>query len=369
MGLLDFWKSKPKALEGGSDAVNQVSPAPPSATQATAAAAPPVLPVQPSAGAPPTRTGRRLVNKGEVAADQINVISAQKTSNRDLLYTGDSFDMRKAREESIASGEATTVYSDDPGKKCNVCCMAAGALICGSMALGLSVLHTGIFSYREQHRIRITAAKFCRHAAWMMIPTALCGTTMHYFLCDAFWSKRRNTYGMAWVKAVGMNTAVWGSGIALGTLFWRKGLRLTTFGSKIYYRYPTATESLELRLVENPNALFTGMTWTYWAVGLVTGQIGYLVCAGAVVWQNRTHIMLNPVGSYAKACAPWWRREAIAAATGLTLKRESDRPTRESMLAAETSGDGEPAEGASHGVRRGGTGGSSGPSIAFSAKS
>jgi hypothetical protein len=312
-----------------------------------------------TAAANAVRTGRRMIDKGELKSENINVISAQKTNTRDLMYTGDSFEVRQKRADDIESGEATTIYGEDPKKKCNVCCMIFGSVVVFSASLGQTVLHTGIFAYRDQHRVRLTMAKCCRHATWMLIPSCLIGTTMHYFVCDALWSKRRNTYGMAWLKAVGMNTAVWGSGIALGTLFWRRGLRLTAAGSRLYYRYPAAHEGLELRLVENPSAALTGMTWTYWAYGLITGQVGYLACAAAVVWQDRVHIMMSPQGSYAEACAPWWRREAIASATGLTLKRETERP-KVGQRGDVEGGDGEPGSPTE--------GKSKVPSVAFSAK-
>jgi hypothetical protein len=328
MGVLDFWKSQPKAAVADNSSRSGVDRhgADSAAVTASSAAASPSAPAASGTPTPLVKTGKRVVNKGEINPETINVISAQKTNTRDLLYTGDSFELRKTRAEAIESGEATTVYAEDPKKQCHLCCMVAGSVVCTGLSLGLSVMHSIVFCYREQHRVKITAAKFCRHAAWLMLPPALVGTTMHYFLCDAFWSKRRNTYGMAWVKAITMNTAMWSTGIGLGTLFWRKGLKLTKAGTRIYYKYPTATEGLELRLVENPNAIFTGMTWTYWAIGVLMGQAGYLCCAAAVVMQNRVHVMMSPVGQYAQACAPWWRREAIAAGAGLTLKREEERP-------------------------------------------
>lgn len=273
----------------------------------------------------PRRRGR-VINAAELDPEQINVVKGAKVDKRTLIHHGDSEDQRR-KVATLTEDERNTVVGQD-ATKCNVCCMACGALLTTTLSMGVCLTHVGIAAFKDQHRVNLTVAAFFRQVGWMVLPPALVGTTLHYFVSEAMWSKKRSTYGTAWAKALGMNTVVWASMIGGGTLFWQRGLKMTKWGQKIFYKYPAATQNLDLRLVENPKAFWTGMTWTYWALGLFTGQLGYGACVGVVVFQNRVHLLMSPVGQYAMACTPWWRREHIASQANTILVREGSAEAR-----------------------------------------
>lgn len=244
----------------------------------------------------------------DLDSSKISVVSAKKVDKQKLLATGDSDALKvapavaKQRVVAVAGARET---------KCNGCCMLFGGMMSMGLSLVLCAMKTSYFLFTDRRIVNFTVGSVARHVAWIAMPGTLCGATLHMFLSEAMWSNRRNTWGMAWVKAVATNTLLWGGGIATGTFLWRRVLRSTRW-SRFYYRYPIPTEKLELRLIENPNLYFTGMGWTYWLLGTFMGQFGYACCAALCVYQNRVHFLMSPVGPYAKRCVPRWRREQIA---------------------------------------------------------
>lgn len=248
---------------------------------------------------------------------QLGIIKSKKVNREVLKWSGDSEVLHMKDEDEKQRILAEARKSD---KKCRWCCMLFGS--------GLSIMFSGMVAacftlficYRERHRIPLDAQRVLRQAAWMTVPSAAVGGSLHFFLADAMWSPRRNNFGTAWFKALAMNTLVWVASIAGGTFFWRYALRhCGTWGNKMYYRYPVPSLNLETRLLEDPSQVFRGMGWSYWALGVMTGQLGYLTSSTAITYSNKPYYLMSPTGPYAKSCAPRWRREALAKAAGMEL--------------------------------------------------
>jgi hypothetical protein len=245
---------------------------------------------------------------------RISIVSSMKVDKEKLLNVGDS-DSLDLKGDAISKRKEILGVKDE---KCSLCCMAFGGMMSTGLGLVLSSLKTGYFLFTDRRISNYTASIVVKHILWITIPGICVGSTLHYFLAEAMWSNRRNTWGMAWAKATMMNTCTWGVAIGGGTFFWRKILRYSRW-SKYYYRYPPPAERLELRKIENPDIFWSGMGWTYWALGLLTGQLGYACIAGVMVYSNRIHFMMSPVGPYARRCAPRWRREQIARSANYVL--------------------------------------------------
>lgn len=283
---------------------------------------PPPPPVAAAAEQPPVRQQQQQQQPQVVVAapsdrSQLAVIKSQKVNREVLKWVGDSEVMKKGDEEKRAA--STKAQSQE--KICRPCCMVFGGCLSIFFNGMVSMAHTLIIGYRERHRLPIDAHRLLKHSAWMTIPAACVSASLHIFLAEAMWSNRRNGFGAAWFKAVLANTACWFTVIGLATLFWRRGLRTLCgkWGSKMYYRYPIPTTNLETRLLEDPTQVWNGMGWTYWALGVMTGQFGYLATAGAVSYNNKAYYFMSPTGPYAKACCPRWRREALAKAANMEL--------------------------------------------------
>jgi hypothetical protein len=278
-------------------------------------------------------------NDSKLDASKISVISSTKVDKKQLVERGDSNTIRqqardaeaagagkdaapvtrKEKYAAVAAGAPTAVTE----KRCNTCCMLFGGGVSTAMSVLMSSTYTAVFAYRDHHRLNISIQRMLRQVGWIALPASLVGTTLHLFVNEAMWSSRRNTYGIAWMKSIGMNTFCWTSAVVVCTLAWRRGLRLTKRGQRIFYKYPIPAERLETRLLENPDMFFTGMGWTYWMLGVFTGQMGFAATTTFCVWQNKIHYSMSPVGGYAAACTPWWRRAQIAKAANFDLSTRS----------------------------------------------
>ncbi|RNF11995.1 hypothetical protein TraAM80_00555 [Trypanosoma rangeli] len=179
------------------------------------------------------------------------------------------------------------------------------------MALMVSCIGTATSIYTEK-KINYSLNGPMRQVGWIAISGVLSGTTLHYFLSEGIWSGKRNTWGQAWMKAIGFNSLSWCAGSGLGSLLWRKGLLMSSAGRRLYYRYPIATVPLDSRVLRSEAEFFTGIGWSYWLSGVVSSQVGYLSCVGFCVWNGRLYFMMNPHGGYAARCLPCWRGEALA---------------------------------------------------------
>jgi hypothetical protein len=248
---------------------------------------------------------------------QLGIIKSQKVNKEVLKWVGDS-EVMKQGDDAKKQASAKAASQE---KVCRSCCMLFGGVLSIFFNGMVSMAHTLIIGYRERNRLPIDVQRLLKHAVWMTFPAACISSSLHIFLAEAMWSNRRNSFGAAWVKAVITNTIVWTALIGAGTLFWRRGLRTIggKWGNKLYYRYPIPNTNLETRLLEDPTQVWNGMSWSYWALGLMTGQLGYLAAAGAVSYNNRAYYFMSPTGPYAKACCPRWRREALAKAANMEL--------------------------------------------------
>ena len=238
---------------------------------------------------------------------KISIVSSVKVDKQKLLNVGDSDSSKVSGDALVARRKAAGVKDE----KCSLCCMAFGGMMSTFLGLVIATGKTIFFLHSDRRLQNYTTSSVIRHIGWISLPGILVGATLHFCLSEAMWSNRRNSWGQAWTKAFVMNTGAWTTCIAGGTFFWRKILRYSRW-SKYYYRYPPPSEKLELRKVENPDMFWSGMGWTYWALGLLIGQFGYCCCAALTVYQNRVHFMMSPVGPYATRCLPRWRREQIA---------------------------------------------------------
>ncbi|KEG08356.1 hypothetical protein DQ04_07381010 [Trypanosoma grayi] len=244
----------------------------------------------------------------ELDTTKISIISAKKADPRVLTELGDqSSDLPNAIKIRNAQE-----------RKCSFCCMSFGVLLSAVTVLMVSCIGTGVSIYAEK-RVNYTVNGAMRQVGWIAIPGVLAGTTLHYFLSEAMWSSKRNTWGQAWMKAMAVNCFAWCSVIGAGTLFWRKCLLMSSAGRRIYYRYPIPTEPLESRVLRSQAEFFTGMGWSYWLSGVVSGQVGFMSCVGFCVWNDRPYFMMNPHGGYASRCMPLWRREQLAKQANVSL--------------------------------------------------
>ena len=283
----------------------------------------------------------------QLDAGKLTIVSSKKIDRKQLMQVGDSETLRNhlssgapsstsSRSPAATDGKTTTTTASQPADaargsvmlgakvpevrntKCRYCCMLFG----GGMSTGLSVvlcgLHVGFGVFKNPH-LNATLPQILKQVGWLALPSAMVGTTLHYFLAESMWSSRRSSYGVAWLKAIAINTSVWMACVTAGTLAWRHLVRRTAWGNRWYFLYPIPSSKIETRVIEQPGAYFSGMGWTYWCLGIFTGTLGYAGCVSAVVWQDKVHFMMSPVGPYARACVPRWRREAIASSAGFDL--------------------------------------------------
>ncbi|CCW69460.1 unnamed protein product [Phytomonas sp. Hart1] len=192
--------------------------------------------------------------------------------------------------------------------------MAHGSFITYLSTFILSAFLTAI-SIRTENRIYYNFIGALRQTAWLAFPGFLVGDSMHYFLSEAMWSGRRNSWGQAWAKAIFLNSLIWGAAVGVGTLVWRRLLPLTAAGRRIYHRYPIPSDYLDLRVLRSSGSvreLVSGMGWSYWVCGIGMGQAGLATVVMFCCWINRPYMMMAPNGGYARKCMPAWRREQFA---------------------------------------------------------
>eukprot|EP00760_Papus_ankaliazontas_P000964 PhM_4_TR10335/c0_g1_i2/m.75970 len=191
-------------------------------------------------------------------------------------------------------------------KPCAPCCAGMGLIL--STCMGLIMMGCVTAFAVAQSSLKVPFNIMMRQAMWMTFPGMVVCTTLHFFFAEAAWSQRRNSFGMAWAKAVVMNTTMWLGIIGGCTAIWRFGLK----GTKIYRLYPIPMDRLEKRLMLQPDAFWTGMGTTYWLMGVFTGQMGFAATATSSVYSNKLHWMMSPTGMYAHQCLPPHMRRAIA---------------------------------------------------------
>ena len=213
------------------------------------------------------------------------------------------------------------MVSASQDKQCSLCCISHG-VIYGSIAAFCVNLAAVLCSLKRERRRNYTMPQVARQLMWMSIPGTLCSASLHLFLVGTMWSERRNTWGGAWFKALAMNTSLWVCAIAIGTISWRSLLPKFVAGRRIHHRFPVPFDPLEFRQMR-PNTtnefFFSSMGFTYWGLGLVTGEIGFATTVSLMLYQDRPHYFMTPTGSYGVACMPLWRRHAVARGAGMPL--------------------------------------------------
>ena len=196
-------------------------------------------------------------------------------------------------------------------EKCTLCCMAFGAMLAAPACLIISIAHTSVSVFIEK-KVSYTVNSIFRQIGWMAAPGVLVSCTFHWHLNEAMYSGRRNSWGVAWWKAIVANTLMWTTGAAIGTAAWRLAFPKFAWGKRMCKRYPIPLHPLETRLIITPNQYIQGMGATYWLLATVVGNTG-LGVIGALAWYNdRVHYVMSPSGPYGRACAPFALRKDIA---------------------------------------------------------
>ncbi|KAG5467385.1 hypothetical protein CUR178_01028 [Leishmania enriettii] len=260
---------------------------------------------------------------------RISILSSTKVDGDKLSRVGDTMDSlipasrwRQLREE----------------KCCPLCCVAYGGLISSAAVLFLSASCTAVSIFAES-RINYTVNGAMRQTLWIAFPGVLVGATLHYFVAEAMWSSKHNSWGQAWTKAIVANVGLWTAAICFGSLGWRKGLPLTSAGRRFYHRYPIPSEPLEARLLRSSREFFTGMGTTYWLSGVASGHAGFITCVSFCVSVDRPYFMMAPHGGYACRCMPPWRRQQLhAMALGNDLTEQpGDQPALHKRIPKQSS--------------------------------
>ena len=268
------------------------------------------------------------MSKG-VNPTEINIIKSQKVGMEQLLRAGDS--ENKAGTDAGETGYTIVTGKVDPSKgylketqetKMRTSCGLCGVGIATTLGLMTTTTGTAVFAWRASHRLNVTFPLIMKQATWFMIPVLSGAYTIHLFLAETMWSKRRNTFGNAWGKAVCLSAASWAVLIGSGTAFWRFGLKHTPL-KRLYYQYPIPVERLETRMLEKPDCIFSGMCCTYWMVGLTISHLGFGTVAYSLIAANKAHYLMSPTGMYSYYCCPRWRREQIAKLANIDLPKSS----------------------------------------------
>ncbi|EPY25224.1 hypothetical protein AGDE_11958 [Angomonas deanei] len=244
---------------------------------------------------------------------KISIISAKK-ANEAKLSSG-----RDAAEALKPKSVPTEAVRE---KRCSLCCMLYGGFIDAVAVASIGVAAT-VSSIRLEKRVNYSLNGAMRQIAWISFPGVLVGCTLHFFLSEAMWSGKHNSWGQAWAKAMVVNASLWTLAIGGATLAWRNVMPLTSAGRRLYHRYPIPTDALATRVLRNEVQLFTGMGFTYWLSGVVSGTIGLLTCVAVAAYSNRPYMFMAPQGSYASYCMPKWRRdhlESMASSQGAVVQ-------------------------------------------------
>lgn len=245
--------------------------------------------------------------------EKISIISAVKANPDKLVTSGDV---------SVTIPK-TAITAKQEEKKCRFCCMAYGYLVATVAVFFVSGAAATVAILAEK-RVNYTLNGAMRQVGWLAIPGIITSTTMHFFLAEAMWSGKKNTWGQAWTKAMTVNSILWCSIIGGSTFVWRKVLPLTPAGRRIFYRFPIPSEQLEVRLLRSSHEFFTGMGWSYWLSGVASGHLSLLPCVAFCVWNDRPYLMMAPYGGYSTRCLPPWRRDHLA-----KLANISNKPLKE----------------------------------------
>ncbi|CBZ30815.1 conserved hypothetical protein [Leishmania mexicana MHOM/GT/2001/U1103] len=247
---------------------------------------------------------------------RISILSSTKVDGDKLSSVGDTMD------SLIPASRRLQLERE---KCCPLCCVAYGVLVSSVAVFCIASFGTAVSIFAES-RINYTVNGAMRQTAWIAFPGILAGATLHYFMAEAMWSSKHNSWGQAWTKAIIANTGLWAGAICIGTLGWRKGLPLTSAGRRLYHRYPIPSDPLEARLLRSSREFFTGMGATYWLSGVASGHLGFVTCVSFCVSANRPYFMMAPHGGYAYRCMPPWRRQQLQA---MALGSASmDQPTK-----------------------------------------
>lgn len=247
-----------------------------------------------------------MIDKGK-----LSILCSVKADHDKLLVAGDV--------ASTISPTATKIKQEE--KKCRFCCMAYGLLVSSVAVFFVTGAATAVAILTEK-RVNYTLNGAMRQVGWLAIPGIITGTTMHFFLTEAMWSGKKNSWGQAWTKTMAVNAILWSGIIGGSTLFWRKGLPLTAAGRRVFYRYPIPTEQLETRVLRSSHEFCTGMGWSYWMSGVASGHLSLLPCVAFCVWNDRPYLMMAPYGGYSSRCLPPWRRDHLANLANVSRKSE-----------------------------------------------
>lgn len=246
---------------------------------------------------------------------RISIVSSSKVDGGKLGSVGD------ASESLVPESHRRKVLEE---KCCPLCCVAYGSVIASAAVFCIAGSATLVSIFAES-RVNYTVNGAARQTAWIALPGLLVGATLHYFLAEAMWSGKQNSWGQAWTKAMVVNATLWSTAIGVGTLGWRKGLPLTSAGRRLYHRYPIPSEPLEVRLLRSSREFFTGMGTTYWLSGVACGHLGFVTCVSFCVAVDRPYMMMAPHGGYSRRCMPPWRRQQMEAmAFGATPSETAD---------------------------------------------
>lgn len=145
----------------------------------------------------------------------------------------------------------------------------------------------------------------------MCAPCILMTSTLHFFLSEAMWSGRRNSWGQSWTKAFVFNTVMWSAGVGTGTLMWRYIMPHFRVGRRLFYRYPIPTSRLLFRVINNEEEVVRGMDWSYWLLSVLTAHLNYVTIFLVTAYNDRAYMLMPPNSGYAKRCMPQWRRSQI----------------------------------------------------------
>lgn len=232
---------------------------------------------------------------------KISVVSSKKTSIETFQSVG---------VDRLPDDPARAKLAEPNEEMCRYCCMAQGSLISSLTTLAVSAVFVAVYIIGEK-RVNYTFNGVMRQICWLAIPGAFIGTSLHLFLAESMWSGKRSSWGQCWAKAIVANTLMWGTAIGAGTLAWRQGLKVSKLSKELLYKYPVPVEALETRLMRSQKQFFSGMGWTYWAQGLLSGQFGFVSTVAFCVFNDRPHYLMAPGGGYSLRCLPKWRRDYI----------------------------------------------------------
>jgi hypothetical protein len=232
---------------------------------------------------------------------RISIVSSTKVDGDKLSSVGDTAD------SLIPTSHRQQLKEE---KCCPICCVLYGSIISTFAVFCIAASGTAVTIFAES-RINYTINGAMRQIGWIGLPGMLVGATLHYFLAEAMWSGKNNSWGQAWTKAIIVNAGLWSAAVGVSTLGWRKVLPQSAAGRRLYHRYPIPSEPLEARVLRSSREFFTGMGATYWLSGVASGHLGFVTCVAFCVSTDRPYLMMAPHGGYSRRCMPPWRRQQL----------------------------------------------------------